>query len=576
MSKIFRFLTIVLLFYTSVYSSSTITAEQLQKELKLALASREIPHKGLWEDLPNFLEVFDFSGVLTSTISWKSKAKIIGDDTLKSTVPGILLGALVAIFHYNEETTFDRIFIGGAAGGLFGGFHSGIVGLLLGFDRSFRIFQQKKKYYNKKLLLSGLGGCLTLKMLCRFFIGMPKGLYEFVGTTFFSLVGAMFGLSALIFDEIKYSSYSLLSAEEKEGFLKNYLNVKCSMDNQLEMLESLAFEQTSNQDSPPYSQPKFPTGLELIKKTLKGEDQPYFAIISALNASELAYKLEDNQTLQGDKVAMLNYLNQNIVDTFWKRVDCFFVITGNYGKYLKGKSPNSRFSFPWKKQPGLIAWSNSYDYPLILVAFKGTSEIWPDLISDAKIPSKELCKLGKVHMGFHDIADSCKEELSKKILIACCDMNADAKNVQTIFTGHSMGAAIAAIASINYLAFPLYTKRLNKNTNIKNSVVVINFGQPKIWGKNGLAKFKAALGNDNLVRCVSNNKLDQSDPITGYIKKKIDFFGYGHFGHEISLTLPDEERIIRLYGIRTIHRLKCYRKGLEDYLGSVKSKIVIE
>ena len=312
------------------------------------------------------------------------------------------------------------------------------------------------------------------------------------------------------------------------------------------------------------------TALDLYQRKFKISNygKVRFAPISALNASGLAYALENNSGLRNDKVEMLKRVNEGLHDNFWVGIDSFDVVTGNYGRYLKNKKSRAFIGTRWLKQPAVITWSKLDNYPLILIAFKGTNMYkHADRLSDEKAFAKKLCNLGDVHAGFYDIADSCKDALSEKLRIACQYLNVEKEGVQIILTGHSMGAAVASVTSINLLKSLAKSSNTGLSyTNGKNNIAVINFGQPKVWKKDTICKFKDILREENLIRLVTADKNGKKDPIAGYLKK--GSLNFDHFGKEFVLIDKDLEVITTLVGgPLAIHPFTTYKKvALTEYI----------
>ncbi|CAE7774263.1 unnamed protein product [Symbiodinium sp. CCMP2456] len=81
----------------------------------------------------------------------------------------------------------------------------------------------------------------------------------------------------------------------------------------------------------------------------------------------------------------------------------------------------------------------------IVVAFRGTCDFGDVLTDIAAIP-REIGDLGKVHEGFSRAYDSVREALHAVLARGCLG---DGEGWEVIFTGHSLGGALATLASLD-------------------------------------------------------------------------------------------------------------------------------
>jgi hypothetical protein len=132
----------------------------------------------------------------------------------------------------------------------------------------------------------------------------------------------------------------------------------------------------------------------------------------------------------------------------------------------------------------------------IFVTFRGSnsnSDVLTNLKfikEDFNFKSKE-----KVHTGFFEQFYSIKNQMNQ--ILYAIDFS---KFDKIIFTGHSLGSALATITSLSYaLEYPL----------IKNNIYCITFGSPRVGNTKFVDLFNKCLNNDNVFRFSNWN-----DPVT--------------------------------------------------------------
>lgn len=569
--------------------------ERLDREVNEAVKTPKLPQSDMWNKLPSFLDEEKVKTAISSTAS--QKAFILQD--IRNGVRGGAIAGLCVIgldfllFGEGDLRSYAMPFFSFLSLGSFNGVG---VGTTLGCYRRFPFFNENPFVRTtSRMFLSITASSIASSSLL--FFGSSQKVMHSIG--FLLTWGLFTGITSFVsVGTTDNPEYDLLEEVDKEAVLKSYIS--CDHPELVKTIEisevthpkvepKISLPQTKHVSSapsirkvnikefsvyeaaPPEIEPKISIS-QIIKHNepllsasaiYKGKLKNFY-VTSSLNGSEIAYDLEDNSTLRNNKGELLKRLNADLTESFWEGVKCFDVVTGNYGRYKSGSESSSFFPIMWKKQPALIAWSKSSNSPpLILVAFKGTN--FPglvDALSGLKFLKKQLGE-GNVHSGFFDVADSSIEKLGNKIAKICQNLNVDRDRVQILLTGHSMGAAVAAISGMRMLMSKANFPREKTTGNSNNNIIVMNFGQPRVWGMESVKTFQNTLGNENLVRFVTTDIEDRADPITGYRPEGYDTWGYAHFGERVPLRLNEDIWITLYWGVKMLHPLSSYRRGWE-------------
>lgn len=130
------------------------------------------------------------------------------------------------------------------------------------------------------------------------------------------------------------------------------------------------------------------------------------------------------------------------------------------------------------------------DDDVVYIVFRGTSSI-QDMLQDLKIDRlhPEFLPYCKVHKG----------ALEQYLAIREYVLNLYLKKQKIIFTGHSLGAMLATIASLDY------------SYNFKGDASCITFGSPRVGDKRFCKHFKTNVKTS--YRCVFNNDIISYTPI---------------------------------------------------------------
>jgi triacylglycerol lipase len=149
----------------------------------------------------------------------------------------------------------------------------------------------------------------------------------------------------------------------------------------------------------------------------------------------------------------------------------------------------------------------------IIIAFRGTEKNLDDIIADAKVTPTNG-PVGTVHRGFNDALHEVWGSNAKKDMRSTIKQFQDKK--QSIwFCGHSLGAALAALAAIEYVS---------NDKGVINGLYTI--GQPRI-GNAEFAKHFDKLLTNKCFRFINNNDVVPRVPLPGLV------FKYTHAGHEL-------------------------------------------
>ncbi len=154
-----------------------------------------------------------------------------------------------------------------------------------------------------------------------------------------------------------------------------------------------------------------------------------------------------------------------------------------------------------------------------IVAYRGTKTLY-DMFRDLKASTVIMKCGGKklaVHEGFKLDYDSSKESLYQTLR--------QIPSKPVIFTGHSLGGAVAQLAAIDYLETTNSTNETNSWSS-KSLKAVYTFGSPRVFQQSAAPVYDELTSNKTLHIMVSG------DPVTGLPPTVL---GYVHTGRYISL-----------------------------------------
>ena len=149
-------------------------------------------------------------------------------------------------------------------------------------------------------------------------------------------------------------------------------------------------------------------------------------------------------------------------------------------KFLEGLLEKSQFKLLYPiinigdTQGFACKYTGSANNPYIVIAFRGTEAKINDWLTDADAKPKELGEgLGKVHKGFYnafnektDANDQTVSQILQQLMSSPEAQNEEGQSLPLFFTGHSLGGALALLA----------TQQLAKNIN----GACYTFGGPRI------------------------------------------------------------------------------------------------
>lgn len=121
--------------------------------------------------------------------------------------------------------------------------------------------------------------------------------------------------------------------------------------------------------------------------------------------------------------------------------------------------------------PHLDFISKPFNDDTIIIAFKGTTTL-KEVMVDISVDRIDLGKFGKIHRGFYSYFIERHRDPVKILLNA----NPQYKNI--VFTGHSLGGAIATIASVYF------------GTEYNRNIYCVTFGSPRVGNKKFAKTFK--------------------------------------------------------------------------------------
>jgi len=165
----------------------------------------------------------------------------------------------------------------------------------------------------------------------------------------------------------------------------------------------------------------------------------------------------------------------------------------------------------------------------LVVNFRGTSD-FGDVLTDLAVQTQDLGDLGCVHGGFWKAHESIRAAVKVALAIGC---NSDAKGWEVLFTGHSLGGALAVLASLDIARViaedaesPLQGLRIRTCT----------FGSPRV----GDARF-CTLYDEYVPKCWRIYSRFDVVPRT----PPISLFNFDHVGVAVELDPDNRELLVR-------------------------------
>lgn len=171
---------------------------------------------------------------------------------------------------------------------------------------------------------------------------------------------------------------------------------------------------------------------------------------------------------------------------------------------------------------GFISYNGDAAKPVIMVAFRGTDNLDELLFLDFKylpLSLEPLNAQGLCHRGFLERYLMHRETIKGAIETFITENNLTKKNVTLVFTGHSLGGAVANLAALD----------LKKNSYYENTVKLITANSPRVFDPGMATTLEGMLKSENIIRLWRDKDLVSAVPlgttfITSY--SHVSFKGY--------------------------------------------------
>jgi triacylglycerol lipase len=202
------------------------------------------------------------------------------------------------------------------------------------------------------------------------------------------------------------------------------------------------------------------------------------------------------------------------------------------------KFKNFKF-FDGKSTQAFIAGNEA----MIIIAFRGTEGKVEDIIADAKV---KLVKgpAGSVHQGFNDALQEVWGDKAVSDDMRSCIKKFQDKNQSIWFCGHSLGAALATLATAEYV--------INDGGKVNGLYTI---GQPRVGNDEFAARIDNAL-TDKYFRFVNNDDVVPRIPLPGLV------FNYMHAGHVLYIDSNGNLHDSLPWWIQAWDRLKGVSKDI--------------
>lgn len=270
----------------------------------------------------------------------------------------------------------------------------------------------------------------------------------------------------------------------------------------------------------------------------KGEDEVTVPLVGTSGEVRLSLKFsqfEENDPLDPGiladigKSTMVGNIPRNITESAWRKMMTTIILAEELAEiefdpvsFVENKDTDTQVWIFWNMTKKSI-----------VVAFRGTEQTeFKDLLTDASlIPSRIVTEDGRmtysdesideqsdpwVHSGFLrgylSVASEVKEILQQIV-------GKESNSWEILFTGHSLGAALATLC-----AYDVAKMEESRKDKLFSSIDVYNYGSPMVGGEAFTTEFNALV--PNCWRIVNENDA---------VCRLPRFLGYGHVGGKVTL-----------------------------------------
>lgn len=165
-----------------------------------------------------------------------------------------------------------------------------------------------------------------------------------------------------------------------------------------------------------------------------------------------------------------------------------------------------------------MLWVEHRTEPVVIISFRGTqADQFEDIVSDLDLVRTDLSGYGAVHGGFHTAFQGIESILKEKLEAE------SGRGLQIWITGHSLGGALASIASTTIIT------HINSDDSYSLKGIY-TFGMPRV----GNTDYVAAVEQEYENNSVSAMRFRQGDDTVTQLP--FQWMGYHHTGHFMHLS----------------------------------------
>lgn len=173
------------------------------------------------------------------------------------------------------------------------------------------------------------------------------------------------------------------------------------------------------------------------------------------------------------------------------------------------------------KSDGLVSFNMDSANPIITIAFHGTEETsdWLTNFDFGKTKAKDIGIEGSTHKGFLNRYLGMKDAMSAAIQSVLAKFSLAADRVSFMFTGHSLGGALATLAAVDH------KKKLNAH------VALVTACSPRVFSKTAAGEVEKLFGQDHMARFWRS-----LDPVSAVAP---GILGFKHVGTSLKVPARD-------------------------------------